>query len=68
MRTKKKLLIMEELLEQNTAAKLVKFDGAATNVSTAQKLGCNYNRGGYYFKYIDREMYAQLDARTCSRF
>ena len=65
MRTKKKLLIMEELQEQNTAVKVVKFDGAATNVSTAQKLGCNYNRGVYYFKYIDREINAQLDAHTC---
>ena len=41
---------MEELQEQNTAVKVVKFDGAATNVSTAQKLGCNYDRDVYYFK------------------
>ena len=33
--------------------KVVKFDGAATNVSTAQKLGCNYERDTYYFEYRD---------------
>ena len=32
---------IEELQEQNIEVKVVKFDGAATNVSTAQKLGCN---------------------------
>ena len=32
---------MDELQEQNIEVKVVKFDGAATNVSTAQKLGCN---------------------------
>ena len=63
----KKVLIMEELQEQSTAVKVVKFDGAAKNVSTAQKLGCKYKRDIYYmyFKYRDREMYVQLDAHTC---
>ena len=56
---------MEELQEQNIEVKVVKFDGAATNVSTAQKLGCNYERDIYYFRYRDREMCVQLDARTC---
>ena len=44
---------MEELQEQNIEVKVVKFDGAATNVSTAQKLGCNYERDTYYFEYRD---------------
>ena len=44
---------MEELQEQNIEVKVVKFDEAATNVSTAQKLGCNYERDIYYFEYRD---------------
>ena len=51
---------MEELREQNIEVKVVKLDGAATNVSTAQKLGCNYERDIYYFEY--REIYVTLDA------
>ena len=52
---------MEELQEQNIEVKVMKIDGAATYVSTAQKLGCNYERDIYYFKYRDREIYATLD-------
>ena len=46
--------------KQNIEVKVVKFVGAATNVSTAQKLGCNYARDIYYFEY--RELYVTLDA------
>ena len=60
-----KVLIMaaiEELQEQNVEVKVVTFDGAATNVSTAQKLGCSYEKDIYYFQYRDREIYVKLDA------
>ena len=53
-----KVLIMaaiEELQEQNVEVKVV-------NVSTAQQLGCSYEKDMYYFQYRDREIYVTLDA------
>ena len=60
-----KTLIMaaiDALQEQNIHVRVVTFDGAVTNMSTAKKLGCNYEHDVYYFQYENRQIYVTLDA------
>ena len=42
---------IDALQEQNIQVRVVTFDGAATNVATAKKLGCNYEADQYSFQY-----------------
>ena len=53
---------IDALQEQNIQVRVVTFDGAATNVATAKKLGCNYEADQYSFQYEGRHIFVTLDA------
>ena len=60
-----KTLIMaaiNALQEQNIHVQLVTFAGAATNMSTAKNIGCDYEQDVYYFEYKARQIFVTLDA------